>query len=97
VSATHTPGPWVVFPPESCEVVDASKRLVASAFYGDQYGKWNIGLTQANARLIAAAPDLLEVLQDLKESASYWGEYDVPIGIVDRINAAIAKATGEAA
>lgn len=40
------------------------------------------------------ALDLIAVLQELQESASYWSEYDVPIGIVDRINAAIAKATG---
>lgn len=48
----------------------------------------------ANARLIAAAPELLEVLQELQESASYWSEYDVPLGIVERIHAAIQKATG---
>ena len=36
--------------------------------------------------------ELLAVLKELQESASYWGEYDVPLGIVDRINAAIAKA-----
>jgi hypothetical protein len=53
--------------------------------------------TSANARLMAAAPNLLAVLQELEESADYWSEYDVPLGIVDRIRAAIAKATGEPA
>ena len=52
------------------------------------------GCALANARLIAAAPDLLKVLQELQESASYWSEYDVPLGIVERIHAAIQKATG---
>ena len=52
------------------------------------------GDAEANARLIVAAPDLLAVVQELQESASYWSEYDVPLGIVDRINAAIAKAVG---
>jgi hypothetical protein len=37
---------------------------------------------------------MLAVLLELAESASYWSEYDVPLGIVDRINAAIANATG---
>lgn len=40
----------------------------------------------------SAAHDMLNVLLELQESASYWSEYDVPIGIVDRINAAINKA-----
>ncbi len=47
-------------------------------------------------RLMAAAPDLLAICLELVESAEYWGEYDVPIGIVDRLNAAIAKAGGSA-
>jgi hypothetical protein len=45
--------------------------------------------------LIAAAPDLLSVCKELSEAAAYWSEYDVPIGIVDRLNAAIAKAGGQ--
>lgn len=48
----------------------------------------------AQQRLAAAAPALLDVCVDLMESAEYWGDYDVPIGIVDRLNAAIAKAGG---
>ena len=50
----------------------------------------------SNGDLIASAPDLLAVVKELEESSSYWSEYDVPLGIVDRIRAAIAKATGEA-
>ena len=42
----------------------------------------------------AAAPDLLAVLNELAGSAEYWSEYDVPLGIVDRMKAAIAKAEG---
>ena len=40
----------------------------------------------------AAFSEMLAVLKDLQESAAYWCEYDVPLGIVDRINAAIEKA-----
>jgi hypothetical protein len=47
-------------------------------------------------RLLVAAPDLLAVCKELAESAAYWSEYDVPLGIVDRLNAAIAKAEGKA-
>ena len=53
-------------------------------------------MNESEAKLYAAAPDLLAVCHELVESAEYWSEYDVPIGIVDRLNAAIAKAGGTA-
>ncbi len=37
------------------------------------------------------APQMYSVLKDLQESASYWSEYDVPLGIVDRINDVLEK------
>ncbi len=49
---------------------------------------------KATALLLSAAPDMFNVLLELQESASYWSEYDVPIGIVERINSAIKKAVG---
>lgn len=52
--------------------------------------------SDANARLIAAAPDLYAVVEELEESSSYWSEYCVPLGIVDRLREALAKARGEA-
>lgn len=82
----HTPGPWV------------AQRDTGAIMADD----WCIGAqgqidmvavcSERDARLIAAAPDLLAVLQELEESVDYWSEYDVPLGIVDRIRAAIAKA-----
>ncbi len=39
--------------------------------------------------------EMLSVLEDLQESASYWSEYDVPVGIVERINSVVEKAKGE--
>jgi hypothetical protein len=32
----------------------------------------------------------------LEESAAYWSEYDVPLGIVDDIKNVLKKARGEA-
>lgn len=37
---------------------------------------------------------LLAVVEDLEESSEYWSEYFVPLGIVDRMRAALAEARG---
>ena len=90
----HTPGPWKFNPPDD-QVLDL---FSPEYFFIDGPGADVHGhMTIADARLIAAAPDLLSLVQELEESAKYWSEYDVPLGIVDRLRAAIAKATGDAA
>lgn len=68
----HTPGPWTV---DACYIHGPSgKRFLAVA--GDDEGK-------ANARLIAAAPDLLAFAKWAKETLigdsgaawSHWGQF----------------------
>lgn len=39
---------------------------------------------------------LLSICEELRESAEYWSEYDVPLGIVDRLIDAIASTKGGA-
>lgn len=46
-----------------------------------------------NDPLLAAAPALLAMCQELTDCAEYWSEYEVPIGIVERLHAVIAQAT----
>ena len=92
-----TPGPWqaeiatmhgkVI---EYFVRVDGDEIAIASAIC-DRDGKPN----QANARLIAAAPDLYAALSELEESCEYWSEYEVPLGIAERIKSALQKARGE--
>lgn len=48
------------------------------------------------SKLLTNAPELLKICEELAESAEYWSEYSVPLGIVDRLNAVIAKAGGTA-
>ena len=102
----HTPGPWWIRgdlpnePQVSFPVIkvwmDAGKSLtICNVGNNNAYREKNLKHQDwYNARLIAASPDLLAVLKELQESAAYWSEYDVPLGIVDRINKAIAKAEG---
>ena len=90
----HTPGPWAFVTPDGMvvrhpQVYSDTGPVCNATWLGDS----KLGELTANARLIAAAPTLLEVLQELEESSSYWSEYDVPLGIVERIQAAIALAT----
>ena len=42
-------------------------------------------------KMAGFAPQMYSVLKELQESASYWSEYDVPLGIVDRINDVLKK------
>ena len=91
----HTPGPWQIVDdvPSSAigyrAILDAEGFIVANPSpMGD-----------ANARLIAAAPELLAALQDM--AGAYQRHFDVmPVAwqtYDDIARAAIAKATGGAA
>lgn len=54
--------------------------------------------TLANARLIAAAPELLEALEELLSAPQLRGEMAFNLRLrVEKARAAIAKATGEQA
>ena len=72
----------------NCDVM-AGERLVADCMTG-----WPRE-DRGNARLIAAAPEMLDMLIELQESAQYWSEYGAPFDIVNRLNAVISKAKGE--
>ena len=103
----HTPGPWRVGKPgpNLCPTVGAEKGLmVAMVSYGDKHP------TEANAHLIAAAPDMLEALRIAREAivSLEWVHFNEIAGPGDTfdawlsdnealpvIDAAIAKATGE--
>ena len=94
----HTPGPWAFVTPDGMvvrhpQVYSDAGPVCNATWLGDS----KLGELTANARLMAAAPTLLEVLQELEESSDYWSEYDVPLGIVERIRDAIALATGTTA
>ena len=54
-------------------------------------GGWSTGTFKCDRHAMAEA---LAVLTELEQSAAYWSEYDVPLGIVDRINAAREQLEG---
>ena len=87
----HTPGPWRIGapPPNGEQTIGNSQGLmVAIATTG-------AGIpTNANARLISAAPDLLEALQAIVSTCSVRID-DPRIDHFDAARRAIAKAKGE--
>jgi len=98
----HTPGPWAidwnvsrldVFSGDAATLVASIRRSAISAGIDET--------ARANARLIAAAPDLLDVAETIelgiKRGYTPAELLDENSPIRDRIRAAIAKATGEAA
>ena len=98
----HTPGPWVVVG-NLTKYVEA--RLVGSlmqevAACGPTLADEGYGQQQeANARLIAAAPDLLEALRGMfamwRSVCRAQGWEPEHLAEAVRAQAAIAKATGE--
>ena len=47
--------------------------------------------------LLKQRDELLSICAELQESAEYWSEYDVPLGIVERLTVAIASVKGGSA
>ena len=64
-------------------------------FYLRNYVNWHKIKEMKNKiekdKMADFAPQMYSVLKELQESASYWSEYDVPLGIVDRINDVLKK------
>ena len=80
----YTPGPWTY---EAEETGFAGAIVATTGWICD----FDTDPSLANARLIAAAPDLLEALQ------AVIAEHEDGYGLkcVEQVKAAIAKATGE--
>lgn len=101
-NSKHTPGPWFC---DSADVEGAERAavracdgaLVAVAWAGERDDVGVIGEAEqdANAALIAAAPDLLAALRDLANQATYYAEkFALNIPSIGAARAAIARAEG---
>jgi hypothetical protein len=99
--ATHTPGPWTLCEHSWSRIGIYSARCpiaaldIADDATEETQDEWE-RVMKANARLIAAAPELLALLQDWVESFAdciEGGEADPMVGAT---RAAIAKATRSA-
>lgn len=91
--AKHTPGPWRVYPPGHCvPYYDICPRVVSNKPSGRSL---NDEPSDADACLIAAAPDLLRVAEMVSGSLCHIANSMIRMHLETELNAAIAKATGE--
>ena len=107
MNAQHTPGPWTHEGQGDITGIenDPGNGCVGKVDVACVYLRTVPGKTEANARLIAAAPELLTALKDLAQSI-VWKEFgecrgfteEMPLPIitaVEKARAAIAKAEGD--
>lgn len=95
MNAKHTPGPWNIgssdLPVSRMSIHCKGHKDSCHSTVALMVSRGVIGISHdeefANARLIAAAPDLLDVLEELV------AEFGV-CGLTEKARAAIAKATG---
>lgn len=91
--SAHTPGEWVGFVTHhSCEVrVKDTSTVLADVYFGGGGVALPDGQAEANARLMAAAPDLLAAC---RSALLVVGGIAGANKIARQCQAAIAKATG---
>ncbi|MGK2908784.1 MAG: hypothetical protein ACSLE1_03145 [Sphingobium sp.] len=112
MSDLHTPGPWAVSKNSSGRRVTSTTGIVicnavirnsGSAKNGHKHSAKDVLEAEANARLIAVAPALLEALQEARAALhQHYVDWDgepedaVPLQLArSRCDAAISQAQGE--
>jgi len=98
---SHTPGPWTIDPNEDYPLavirVDEDNDGIGVCEIGTEYQPTRADATPeqfANARLIAAAPEMLEALERVS-NAFQRGRYPELQGVACDVFEAIRKAKGE--
>lgn len=94
--STHTPGPW--FAQVSSIAIGGLAFVGTATQIADEWGQpiaSNIG-SAADAHLIAAAPDLYEALSLLVSQVETYGDPELYKNELDRADAALKKARGDA-
>lgn len=91
MNTKHTPGPWN-YAHGSTDLLTHDGDDVA--YVDTAIPERSKAEQQANARLISAAPDLLEALKEALDQLESWNQESEPTFTMRRVAHAIAKATG---
>jgi len=92
----HTPGPWEIkYHPDPCyKYISGPEHIALAQVVWRVEEEDRSPVCEANAHLIAAAPELLDALCYLLEASSGQGPHEQWLAAMDQARAAIAKATG---
>ena len=102
----HTPGPWIGAGPSFGDPLPRYTTSIMTEWEHEDDGFIEIcefpfhhhdGENEANARLIAAAPELLETLEAVTDALAGHELNNGDVSAINKARAAIAKATGEKA
>ena len=88
----HTPGPWKVSRQNPSPTTGEWMISGSKPGYLAEVRDCGSGDVQANARLISAAPELLEIVKSIL--ADDMMQY-LPAEYIEKIRSSIAKATGQ--
>lgn len=86
---THTPGPWRVIEKVGFSVYPEDSPVYI-AFMNNARSNCEV-----NANLMAAAPEMLEALEDVQKYVTFQMHLDHEKEIAEKVDKAIAKAKGE--
>jgi len=92
----HTPGPWYVY--QDLKDFNVSKDIKDMSWDICQLANWSAEENEANAHLIAAAPDLLEALIETKNALIgilKFNGLNFDTAEIDRAEKAINKALNQ--
>ena len=79
-----------------CQALDGEEVSDFMLSCPDVRRVWDLAHSKEVERLQAKNAAMLTVLEEVDECSRYWSEYDVPLGLHERIKAAIAEGRGEA-
>ena len=95
----HTPGPW-----RTIESINTTMRTVVGPDFPGQGYIADVNLCrtndaqdvdgEANARLIAAAPELLQLVKDMREAFYVKGTRKALLAVMERSKSVMEKAEG---
>ena len=91
----HTPGPWNVRPDTMQVYNEVGLMCEVATVSTCHVDQWNQGSSKANARLIAAAPEMLQLIQQIVDEQESFGEHG-DAKLISECLTMIHKATGGA-